>query len=113
MRASEVLVLFVSTFCALSQAHSQAYPTKPVRIVVPFPAGGTSDILARAIGQKLGDEMKQQFIVDNRPGAGANTGAEIGAKAPADGYTLLLASTIHTIHASLYPKLGYDPIRDF
>src|SRR4051794_6864696 len=113
MRVFEALLLFASAFAALPQAHSQSYPTKPVRIVVPFPAGGTSDILARAIGQKLGEETKQQFIIDNRPGAGANIGAEIVAKAPPDGYTLLLESTIHTINPSLYPKLGYDPIRDF
>ena len=98
---------------ALSGALAQAYPAKPVRIVVPFPAGGTSDILARAIGQKLSEEWKQQVLVDNRPGAGANIGAEIVAKAPADGYTLLLASTIHTINPSLYSKLAYDPVRDF
>lgn len=94
-------------------AWPQAYPVKPVRIVVPFPPGGTSDILARAIGQKLNEEWKQQIIVDNRPGAGANIGAEIVAKSPPDGYTLLLASTIHTINPSLYSKLAYDPVRDF
>jgi tripartite-type tricarboxylate transporter receptor subunit TctC len=92
---------------------AQPYPTKPVRIVVPFPPGGTSDILARAVGQKLAEEMKQQVIVDNRPGAGANIGAELVAKAAADGYTLLLASTIHAINPSLYSKLGYDPVKDF
>jgi tripartite-type tricarboxylate transporter receptor subunit TctC len=120
MRNMKVL-LFASTFAVMVTAHAQtastssgqAYPTKPVRIVVPFPAGGTSDILARAVGQKLGDEMKQQFVVDNRPGAGANIGAEMVAKAAPDGYTLLLASTIHTINPSLYSKLGYDPIKDF
>jgi tripartite-type tricarboxylate transporter receptor subunit TctC len=90
-----------------------AYPTKPIRIIVPFPAGGTSDILARAIGQKLTEEWKQQVIVDNRPGAGANIGAEIVAKSPPDGYTLFIASTIHTINPSLYGKLAYDPVRDF
>src|SRR5688572_14120763 len=117
---TKLLALFASTL-TLSYAHAQthstgsgqAYPAKAVRIVVPFPAGGTSDILARTIGQKLADETKQQFIVDNRPGAGANIGAEIVAKAPPDGYTLLLASTIHTINPSLYPKLAYDPVRDF
>jgi tripartite-type tricarboxylate transporter receptor subunit TctC len=96
-----------------AQTSAQSYPVKPIRIIVPFPAGGTSDILARAVGQKLGEEWKQQVIVDNRPGAGANIGAELAAKAAPDGYTLLLASTIHTINPSLYPKLGYDPIRDF
>jgi tripartite-type tricarboxylate transporter receptor subunit TctC len=102
--------------CAASIASAQSaqpYPTKPIRIVVPFPPGGTSDILARAVGQKLAEEWKQQVIVDDRPGAGANIGAEIVAKAPPDGYTLLLASTIHAINPSLYSKLAYDPVRDF
>lgn len=94
-------------------AWGQTYPAKAIRIVVPFPAGGTSDILSRAIGQKLTEEWKQPVVVDNRPGAGANIGAEIVVKSPPDGYTLLLASTIHTINPSLYRKLAYDPIRDF
>lgn len=89
------------------------YPTKAIRIVVPFPAGGTSDILSRAIGQKLTEEWKQPVVVDNRPGASANIGAEIVVKSPPDGYTLLCASTIHTINPSLYRKLAYDPIKDF
>lgn len=94
-------------------AWGQTYPAKAIRIVVPFPAGGTSDILSRAIGQKLTEEWKQPVVVDNRPGAGANIGAEIVVKSSPDGYTLLLASTIHTINPSLYRKLAYDPIRDF
>lgn len=106
-------VLAVSSVAAAALAWAQTYPTKPIRIVVPFPAGGTSDILARAIGQKLTEEWKQPVVVDNRPGAGANIGAEIVAKSPPDGYTLLLASTIHTINPSLYAKLSYDPVRDF
>lgn len=103
--------------CASAQSaasgSAQAYPAKAIRIVVPFPAGGTSDILSRAIGQKLTEEWKQPVIVDNRPGAGANIGAEIVVKSPPDGYTLLLASTIHTINPSLYRKLAYDPVKDF
>ena len=89
------------------------YPTKPIKIVVPFPPGGTSDILARTIGQKLSQEWGQQVIVDNRPGAGANIGAEIVAKSAPDGYTLLILSTIHLINPSLYKNLPYDPITDF
>jgi tripartite-type tricarboxylate transporter receptor subunit TctC len=92
---------------------AQTYPTKAIRIIVPFPAGGTSDILSRAIGQKLTEEWKQPVIVDNRPGASANIGAEILVKSPPDGYTLLCASTIHTINPSLYSRLAYDPVRDF
>jgi len=94
-------------------AAAQAYPTKPVRIIVPFPAGGTTDIIARPIAQKLTETFKQTFLVDNRPGGGANIGAELAAKSPPDGYTLFMASTIHTINPSLYPKLAYDPVRDF
>ncbi len=105
-------VIAAGTLCG-TPASAQSYPTKAIRIVVPFPAGGTSDILARAIGQKLTDEWKQAVIVDNRPGAGANIGAEVVVKSPPDGYTLLLASTIHTINPSLYSKLAYDPVRDF
>ena len=96
-----------------AQAFAQSYPAKPIRIIVPFPAGGTSDILSRAIGQKLTEEWKQQVIVDNRPGAGANIGAEAAAKSAPDGYTLLAISSIHVINPSLYSKLAYDPIRDF
>ena len=94
-------------------AFAQQYPAKAIRIVVPFPAGGTSDILSRAVGQKLNEEWKQPVIVDNRPGASANIGADIVVKSPPDGYTLLCASTIHTINPSLYSKLSYDPVRDF
>jgi len=94
-------------------AWAQTYPAKAIRIIVPFPAGGTSDILSRAIGQKLNEEWKQPVIVDNRPGASANIGAELLVKSPADGYTLFCASTIHTINPSLYSKLAYDPVRDF
>jgi tripartite-type tricarboxylate transporter receptor subunit TctC len=104
---------FLAGAVLAGSALAQDYPTKAVRIVVPFPAGGTTDILTRAIGQKLTEEWKQQVIVDNRPGAGANIGAEHAVKSAADGYTLLMASTIHSINPSLYPKLGYDPLKDF
>jgi tripartite-type tricarboxylate transporter receptor subunit TctC len=91
--------------------HAQTYPSKPVRIVVPFPAGGTSDILARAVGQKLAEEWKQQVIVDNRPGAGANIGAEIVAKAPPDGYALprYTRSTPAFIRSSRTIRCGISP----
>ncbi len=86
-------ILFFAT--AGAPVFAQPYPAKPLRIIVPFPAGGTTDIIARALGQKLTEEWKQQVIIDNRPGAGANIGAEVAAKAPADGYTLFGISTIH------------------
>ena len=91
-----------------------AWPTKPVRIVVPFAPGGTTDILARAIAPELSKAFGQQFIVDNRAGAGGNVGAEVVARSPADGYTLLMGTVgTHGINRALYDKLPYDPIKDF
>ncbi|HVL45146.1 MAG TPA: tripartite tricarboxylate transporter substrate binding protein [Acidovorax sp.] len=91
-----------------------AWPTKPVRIVVPFAPGGTTDILARAMAPELSKAFGQQFIVDNRAGAGGNVGAEIVAKSPGDGYTLLMGTVgTHGINRALYAKLPYDPIKDF
>jgi tripartite-type tricarboxylate transporter receptor subunit TctC len=91
-----------------------AWPTKPVRIVVPFAPGGTTDILARALAPELSRAFGQQFIVDNKPGAGGNVGAEQVAKSPPDGYTLLMGTVgTHGINQSLYPKLPFDPIKDF
>ena len=92
---------------------AQDYPSKPVRIVIPFPAGGTTDIIARILGARLSKDWKQPVVIDNRPGGGANIGAEHAGRSPADGYTLLMASTAHSINASLYPKLPYDPVKDF
>ena len=96
-------------------AHAQAtWPTKPVRIVVPFAAGGTTDILARAVAPELSKAFGQQFIVDNRAGAGGNVGAEIVARSANDGYTLLMGTVgTHGINRALYPKLPFDPIKDF
>ncbi len=92
----------------------RAIPARPIRLVVPFPPGGSTDILARALGQKLAEAWGQQVIVDNRPGAGGSIGAEAVAKAPHDGYTLLMAhiGTL-AVNPALYPKLGYDPAKDF
>jgi len=96
-------------------AHAQgAYPTRSVRLVVPFPPGGTTDSLARAAAQKLTEAWGQQVIVDNRPGAGGNIGAELVAHAPPDGYTLLMGTVgTHAINASLYSKMPYDHVKDF
>ncbi len=95
-------------------ASAQTYPTKPIRIVVPFPAGGTTDVLARAAAQKLTEALGQAAVVDNRPGAGGNIGAELVAKSPPDGYTLLMGTVgTHAINPSLYPKMPYDHVRDF
>ncbi len=98
---------------ALARAQG-AWPSKPVRIVVPFPAGGTTDILARAIAPELQRAFGQSFVVDNKPGAGGNNGAAEVAKAPADGYTLLMGTVgTHAINPSLYPKMPYDHVKDF
>ena len=96
-----------------STAWAQDYPNRPIRIVVPFSPGGAVDGPTRAIAQELTKRLKQQVIIDNRPGAGATIGSEMVAKSPADGYTLLLASQTNAISASLYPKLSFQPIDDF
>jgi tripartite-type tricarboxylate transporter receptor subunit TctC len=93
-------------------ARAQTYPARPVHIICPFAAGGPNDITARLIGQALSDRLGQQFVVDNRAGAGANVGTEVVVRAPADGYTLLLASSANAVNATLYDKLSYDYIRD-
>ena len=91
-----------------------AYPNKPIRVVVPFPAGGTTDILARAAGQRMTEAWGQPVIVDNRPGAGGNIGSELVAKSGNDGYTLLMGTVgTHAINASLYSKMPYDHVKDF
>jgi tripartite-type tricarboxylate transporter receptor subunit TctC len=93
-------------------ARAQSYPSRPVRIIVGFPAGGATDIQARLMGQWLSDRLGQQFIVENRPGASGNIGTEAVAKASADGYTLLQIVTPHAINAALYTNLSFDFIRD-
>jgi tripartite-type tricarboxylate transporter receptor subunit TctC len=112
MRFGKIFAAIVAACSISAVASAQDYPSKPVRIVVPFPAGGGTDILCRALGQKLTEQWKQPIIVDNRPGGGANIGAEHAARSPADGYTLFMASTIHSINVSLYPKLTYDILKD-
>ena len=113
-RAAFALATSILGLAALPAAAQGSWPTKPVRIVVPFAAGGTTDILARAIAPELSRAFGQQFIVDNRAGAGGNVGAEIVAHSPPDGYTLLMGTVgTHGINRALYSKLPYDPIRDF
>jgi tripartite-type tricarboxylate transporter receptor subunit TctC len=95
-------------------ALSQAYPNKPIRMIVPFPAGGATDILARALSQKLGEKIGQTVVVENRPGAGGTIGADAAAKASPDGYTLLLAtSSTHSIGPAINPKIPYNAETDF
>src|SRR5688572_2336462 len=107
-------VLSLLSLVVLSAAHAQSYPAKPIRLVVPYAAGGTSDILARQIGPKLTDAWGQPVIVENKPGANGNVGADFVAKSAPDGYTLLLTDLGGlVISASVYPKLPFNPAKDF
>jgi tripartite-type tricarboxylate transporter receptor subunit TctC len=109
---SRMLFVLAAALSASVQTYAQ-YPAKPVRLVVPFPPGGGTDTLARVYGQKLGEALGQQVVIDNRPGGGTNIGAEIAAKAPPDGYTALMGNIAHAINVTLYSKLSYDLVRDF
>jgi tripartite-type tricarboxylate transporter receptor subunit TctC len=100
-------------FAMSIEAHAQAYPAKPVRLISPFAAGGGADVIARFFAQRLSASLQQQIIVDNRPGAGSVIGTEVAAKSAADGYTILIVNDTHAINANLHKKLPYDPIRDF
>jgi tripartite-type tricarboxylate transporter receptor subunit TctC len=102
----------VFAIAAGAPAHAQSYPTKPVRLILPFPPGGPSDILGRALAQKLTEQMGHQVITDNRAGAGGNLGLELAAKAPPDGYTAVLSSPLISLSPLLYSKLNYDPFKD-
>jgi len=107
-------VLVVVATVSPAVANAQAYPTRPIRLVVPFPAGGSLDVVARAIGQKLTEAWGQPVVIDNRPGAGGNIGADLVAKSAPDGYTILEgALSTHAVNVSLYAKMPYDPIKDF
>ncbi|AYM95321.1 tripartite-type tricarboxylate transporter receptor subunit TctC [Acidovorax sp. 62] len=108
--AAAALALALPTASVLAQA---AYPNKPIRLIVPFPPGGGTDMIARTVAQKLADQNKWNVIVDNRPGAGGNLGVDATAKSAADGYTLVMGQTSNlAINPSLYAKLPYDPIKD-
>ncbi|MGQ0752357.1 MAG: tripartite tricarboxylate transporter substrate-binding protein, partial [Betaproteobacteria bacterium] len=91
---------------------AQNYPVKPLRVIVPYAAGGNTDYTARAVGAKLGEILGQQILVENRPGAGTNIGTELVVKAPADGYTLLMGGAANAINMSLLAKPPYDTLRD-
>jgi tripartite-type tricarboxylate transporter receptor subunit TctC len=107
-------ILFLLAALACAQAAAQpAYPARPVRFIVPSAAGGGTDIIARAISVKLGERLSQQFVVDNRPGAGQMIGIELAAKSPADGYTILMAASTLAINPVMYKQVPYDPVRDF
>ncbi|MNZ02533.1 Tripartite tricarboxylate transporter family receptor [compost metagenome] len=105
-------IALVTAICSTG-AIAQSFPSKPITLIVPFPAGGTTDVLARTLGERLSRSSGQPVIVDNRPGVGATLGASIVAKSKPDGYTLLIGAVHHTIATSVYPKLSYDFQKDF
>jgi len=106
------LVCLILGFAWLASAHAQ-YPTRTIRFILPFPPGGGTDTMGRAISTRLGEALGQQVVVDNRGGGGANIGAELAAKSPPDGHTLFMMTQTHTVNATLYRNLGYDLVRDF
>jgi tripartite-type tricarboxylate transporter receptor subunit TctC len=110
---SKTACLAFLAVAAMPQTYAASYPDKPIRMVVPWSPGGGSDVSGRIFAQKLSDALKQQVIVDNRPGAAGNIGTAVTARAERDGYTLLLADTGFSTGISLYPNPGYDPIKDF
>ena len=110
------VLLSIAAVAAVSSlpAAAQTYPAKPVRVIIPFPAGGGADIFGRLVGRKLQDMLGQTFVIDNRAGASGIIGCEFVARAPPDGYTLLMGTTgTHSTNPAVYPKLPYDPIKDF
>lgn len=114
MKLLHSLLAALTLIISSATAQAQTYPTRPIKLIVPFPAGGTTDILARAVSAELTKSFGQSVIVENRAGAGGNIGAEIVAKSPADGYTLLMGTVgTHAINQSLYAKLPFNPVKDF
>src|SRR5262245_29161457 len=112
-RASRLFLIVAAVWLAgFGAAQAADYPTRPVRWIVPYPAGGSTDILARIIGQYLSEHMGQQFVIENRPGGGNNIGTEAVVNAQPDGYTLLLVNPAHGLNATIYPKLPFNFIRD-
>ena len=112
---ASALLLLLALVVSMGEACAQAgYPTRSIRFIVPYPPGGPTDLMARSMSGRLSEALGQTVVVDNRAGAGGNVGAEIAAKSPPDGYTLLMgAISTHSINASLYSKLAFDPVKDF
>jgi tripartite-type tricarboxylate transporter receptor subunit TctC len=106
--AATIVVALTASGC-----YAQQYPTKPVRMIVPFAPGGNTDIIARVFSQKMGEALGQQLVIDNRGGAGSTIGTEAAARAAPDGYTLLMVSAAHTINPAMIRKLNYDSVKDF
>ena len=107
------MVTSMSMVMSACAAIAQSYPVRPVRVVIPWPPGGANDIVGRIVAQKLGEQLGQQFIIDNRGGAAGTIGADMVAKAPADGHTLMVHSATHVTNPHLYKKLPYDTLKDF
>src|SRR2546423_11904894 len=108
------LLAFVFLLVSSASALAQSYPAKPIKIVVPFPAGGIADLYARLIGARLTDAWGQPIVIENRTGAGGNIGADAVAKSPPDGYTLVMGSFgTHAVNVSLFATMPYDPVKDF
>ncbi len=112
--AAAMAALLAQSGAARAQPAGGTFPTKPVRFIVPYPPGGITDLLARKLGEKLGEAWGQPVVADNRPGAGGNIAAQAAARAAPDGHTIFMGFLgTHAANASLYPELGYDPVRDF
>ncbi|MEQ1516894.1 MAG: tripartite tricarboxylate transporter substrate-binding protein, partial [Usitatibacteraceae bacterium] len=111
--AARVFAIALCSALGITGTVAQTFPTKPISLIVPFPPGGTTDVLARALGEKLSQSLGQPVIVENKPGAGATIGADYVAKSRADGHTLLMGAVHHTIATSVYKKLPYDFEKDF
>jgi tripartite-type tricarboxylate transporter receptor subunit TctC len=107
-----VMLCFAAAIEAAVSPGTQPYPAKPIRLIVPFPAGASSDIVGRMLGEKLSIQLGEQVLADNRAGAGGNLGIAVTAKSPPDGYTILIATSSIAVSPSLYAKLGYDPVKD-
>ena len=110
-----ILAAMLATALAIGAqtARADTYPDHPIRLVVPYAAGGAVDIVARSVGQRMSQQLKQPIIVDNRPGASTNIGMDFVAKAPADGYTIMMASNSLATNAALFNKLSFNPATDF
>ena len=108
-----VAIAAAASFVASAPVLAQPWPAKPIRVVIPWPPGGSNDVVGRVVLQKVSESLGQQFIVDNRPGAAGSIGSDVVAKAPPDGYTLMVHSTTHVGNAHVYKKLPYDTLKDF
>ena len=108
-----LLLILIAMAGVIATSQAQTFPVKPLRIISPYPPGGGNDTLARTIAPKLTESLKQNVLVDNRPGANTIIGSELLARSPPDGYTMALLPNVHAINPSLYPKLPYDPVKDF